>query len=219
VQFLKRFESSITAFEQSCQNLLLKFLAFLEVNSQTKREKERLEKWRTRNSELLSHIHERRQALAEEEVSEESYESLGDEFLDHFEALDRKLYKVDDIFDDTFDDLETLADFLEEQRKFTPAHDDKLKALIKLLKSDAELKSRKVLVFTEFMATARYLKQQLQAAGIEGVDEVDSASKRDRAEVLQQFAPYYNESSSADLAARGLKERASCSPPMCCLKV
>jgi superfamily II DNA/RNA helicase len=38
------------------------------------------------------------------------------------------------------------------------------------------------------------------------VDEVDSASKRDRAEVLQQFAPYYNDSSSSDLAARGLKE-------------
>ena len=56
------------------------------------------------------------------------------------------------------------------------------------------------------MATARYLKHELQAAGIDGVDEVDSASKRDRAEVLQQFAPYYNDSSSSDLAARGLKE-------------
>ena len=53
------------------------------------------------------------------------------------------------------------------------------------------------------MATARYLKQELQAAGIEGVDEMDSASKRDRADVIQQFAPYYNDRTSAKLAADG----------------
>ena len=139
VQFLKRFESSITAFEQSCQNLLLKFLAFLEVNSDPTREKDRLEKWRRRNEELLAHIKARRQELAEEDASEEQdEESLGDEFFDHFEPLDRKTYRLDEIFDDTFDDLETLADFLEELKKFTPANDDKLKALVKLLKSDAE---------------------------------------------------------------------------------
>jgi len=206
VQFLKRFESSITAFEQSCQNLLLKFLAFLTVNSQTKREKERLEKWQIRNAELLTHIRARRQELNEDDGSEEEDESLGEEFADHFEALDRKTFRLDEIFDDTFDDLETLVDFLEELKRFTPAHDDKLKALVKLLKSDPDLKGRKVLIFTEFMATARYLKHELQDAGIEGVDEVDSATKQDRTVVLQRFAPYYNDSSSSDLAARGLTE-------------
>jgi superfamily II DNA or RNA helicase len=206
VQFLKRFESSITAFEQSCQNLLLKFLAFLEVNNQSKREKERLEKWRTRNADLLTHILARRKELDEENDSEETEETLGEEFLDHFEPLDRKTYRVDEIFDDTFDDLDTLVKFLEELKTFTPAHDDKLKALVKLLRSDADLKNRKVLVFTEYMATARYLKRELEAADIEGVDEVDSATKQDRTVVLQRFAPYYNDSSTADLAARNLKE-------------
>ena len=206
VQFLKRFESSITAFEQSCQNLLLKFLAFLEVNSETDREKARLDKWRRRNEEMLAHIKVRRQELSEEDASEEQDDELGDEFLDHFEPLDRKTYRLDEIFDDTFDDLETLADFIEELRKFTPANDDKLKALVKLLKSDTDLKERKVLIFTEYMATVRYLKHELQKAGIDGVDEVDSTSKRDRTEILQQFAPYYNASSSADLVARNLKE-------------
>ena len=206
VQFLKRFESSITSFEQSCQNLLLKFLAFLEVNSETVREKARLEKWRKRNEDLLAHIKARRNELSEEDASEEQDEEIGSEFLDHFEPLDRKTYRLDDIFDDTFDDLETLADFIEELKKFTPANDDKLKALVKLLKSNADIKGHKVLIFTEYMATARYLKQELQKAGIADVDEVDSNSKRDRTEILQQFAPYYNASSSADLAARGLKE-------------
>jgi hypothetical protein len=49
-------------------------------------------------------------------------------------------------------------------------------------------------------------KIRILKAGLTGLDEVDSASKRDRTEILQQFAPYYNASSSADLAARGLKE-------------
>ncbi len=206
VQFLKRFESSITSFEQSCQNLLLKFLAFLEVNSETVREKTRLEKWRKRNEDLLAHIKTRRNEISEEDASEEQDEELGSEFLDHFEPLDRKTYRLDDIFDDTFDDLETLADFIEELKKFTPANDDKLKALVKLLKSNNDIKGHKVLIFTEYMATARYLKQELQKAGIADVDEVDSNSKRDRTEILQQFAPYYNASSSSELAARGLKE-------------
>ena len=152
IQFLKRFESSITAFEQSCQNLLLKFHAFLEKNNQSKRESERLEKWDIQNKELLDHIRARRQELNEEAASEETEDSLGEEFLDHFEPLDRKTYRVDEIFDDTYADLETLVDFLEELKKFTPAHDDKLKALVKLLKSDPDLKGRKVLVFTEYMS-------------------------------------------------------------------
>jgi Helicase conserved C-terminal domain len=61
-------------------------------------------------------------------------------------------------------------------------------------------------VFTEFMSTARYLRKQLALAGIEGVDEVDSASKRNRADVIQDFAPYYNDSSSARLADQNRKE-------------
>jgi len=42
------------------------------------------------------------------------------------------------------------------------------------------------------MATTRYLKSQLAEAGIKGVDEVDSASKRSRSEIIRSFAPYYN---------------------------
>jgi hypothetical protein len=68
------------------------------------------------------------------------------------------------------------------------------------------LKKHKVLIFSEYMATARYLKQQLEAAGLESVDEVDSASKRDRGEIIRQFAPYYNDSSSGKLEAEGLEE-------------
>lgn len=68
------------------------------------------------------------------------------------------------------------------------------------------LSKNKVLIFSEFMSTARYLKQELENAGIAGVDQIDSATKRDRGEVIRQFAPYYNDSSSAQLESAGLKE-------------
>ena len=51
-----------------------------------------------------------------------------------------------------------------------------------------------------------YLKEQLTEAGITGIDEVDSADQRDRGQVIRQFAPYYNESSSAELIREGLTE-------------
>lgn len=193
ILFLKRFESSIVAFEASCQTLLLKLLAFLRVNidSDNSTEVRRLEKWEAQNEELLTHVRARRGELQEEETSEES--DLGDEFLGDFEAIPREDFKVGEIFDETYSDLETVVDFLEEMQRLDPSHDDKLKALLSLLKKDAILKKHKVIIFTEFMTTARYLKKQLQTNDVAGVDEIDSASNRNRADVIQEFAPYYNE--------------------------
>jgi superfamily II DNA or RNA helicase len=206
ILFLKRFESCIVAFESSCQTLLLKLLAFLRVNldPQNSAELRRFEKWQAQNEELLTHVRARRKEFADEDGAEE--DELGDEFLDTFEPLSRASYKVGEIFDETYSDLETVVDFLEEMQRMSPASDDKLAALVRLLDKDAVLKQHKVIIFTEFMTTARYLKQQLQAAGVKGVDEIDSASQRDRAEVIQEFSPYYNDSSSGQLAAEGRAE-------------
>jgi superfamily II DNA/RNA helicase len=102
--------------------------------------------------------------------------------------------------------MDATVKFLGELQKFKPSQDDKLQKLIKLLKNDRVLKKHKVIIFSEFMTTARYLKQELIKADIDGVDEVDSAVKRDRGDIIQQFAPYYNESSSKELAAKSLKE-------------
>jgi hypothetical protein len=126
--------------------------------------------------------------------------------LENIEALSREEYKVEEILAETFLDLDQIAEFLGELGKFKPSHDDKLKALLKLLNTNPVLKQHKVLIFTEYMATARYLRKQLAEAGVQGVDEVDSADKRDRGEVIERFAPYYNESSPAELAARGHAE-------------
>jgi superfamily II DNA/RNA helicase len=126
--------------------------------------------------------------------------------LDDVRDLKRDDYKIEEIVNETYLDMDGIVGFLKELKKFQPAQDDKLKALVNLLKTDPVLKEQKVLVFSEFMATARYLKKELTGAGIAGIDEVDSYDKRDRGEVISQFAPYYNGETSAALAVKRLKE-------------
>lgn len=205
VQFLKRFESSAFAFEQSCVNLLYKILAFITKHSTTKAEVKRLERWKAQNQDLLNYVQIGQSTLTGEEPVE-GEDLITEEMLEVVEELSRDEYEVEEILQESYLDLDQIAKFLEELRKFKPAHDDKLRALIKLLKTDPVLKKHKVLIFSEFMATARYLKRQLEEAGITGVDEVDSDDKRDRGDIIRRFAPYYNDSSSAALAAAGESE-------------
>lgn len=142
-----------------------------------------------------------------EQPNEESFDDLvSEEMLEDVDELSPDEYHVDKILDETYLDLDQVVNFLDELKKFKPANDDKLHALVKLLKSDAVLKKHKVLLFTEYMATARYLKEQLGQEGIEGVDEVDSAVKEDRGRIIRRFAPYYNDSSSGELKEDGLAE-------------
>ncbi|MBI3302509.1 MAG: DEAD/DEAH box helicase family protein [Deltaproteobacteria bacterium] len=205
-QFLKRFESSAQGFEMSCQTLLLKLLAWATKHSQTEAEKQRLDRWLRQHKELIEYVREKQSEIREDEGDWDEEDVISEEMLEAVEALDRNEFKVEEILAETFLDLDQLAEFLDELKKFKPSHDDKLKALIKLLKTDSVLKKHKVLIFTEFMDTARYLKQQLTSADISGVDEVDSRVKRDRGDIIRQFAPYYNGSSSAQLAEEGLDE-------------
>lgn len=204
--FLKRFESSMCAFELSCDRLLKKLLAFLEVHSETAAEKKRVERWKNQNLAILGYAKERElQYWGDGEQDEPDEDIVPQEFLDAVKRLERKEYDVSEMMQETFLDLEQIVKFLEEARKFEPKHDDKLQKLIRLLNSK-ELANQKVLIFTEFADTARYLQRQLKEAGIDGVAQVDSASKRSRADVIQCFAPYYNGMTSATLATKGAKE-------------
>lgn len=198
--FLKRFESSVTAFEMSCDRLLQKLLAFLEIHSETDAEKKRLERWKAQNSEILGYAAHRQLAFWGEDSDDDADEDIvPQEMLDAVERLDRGEYRIDEMLSETFLDLDQIVQFLAEARKFDLKHDDKLQKLIRLLKSK-ELVGQKVLIFTEFADTARYLKQQLDKAGVDGVAQVDSATKRNRADVIQCFSPYYNGASSPALA-------------------
>ena len=204
--FLKRFESSVAAFELSCDRLMRKLLAFLEVHSETPAEKKRLERWKHQNAEVINYVAHRQFELWKDDDEEDADDDIvPEELLQAVTHLGRDEYEVVEMIQETFLDLDQIVSFLEEAKKFEPRHDDKLKKLIRLLKSK-ELEGQKVLIFTEFADTARYLLQQLMEAGINGVAEVDSGSKGNRADILQRFSPYYNGTNSDALRKQGKQE-------------
>ncbi|HJQ94228.1 MAG TPA: helicase-related protein [Acidimicrobiia bacterium] len=204
-QFLKRFESSVYAFERSLNTLMGKLLAFVEVHSETPAEKQRFDRWKRQHEEILGHHPERQLGLWSEDAESEDDDQIPQEFLESVTKLSRDEYDVNEMLQETFLDLDQIGDFLEETRQFDANKDDKLKKLVRLLKSK-EMESRKVLIFTEFADTARYLETQLRSAGIGGVAEMDSTSGANRTDVIRRFSPYYNGSNSAELMAQGLNE-------------
>jgi hypothetical protein len=184
---------------------LRKLLAFLEVHSETDAEKRRLERWKDQNASILSYARQRQLDFWNNDEEEADEDIVPPEFLSSVERLDREEYDVSEMMQETFLDLDQIVNFLEEARQFEPRHDDKLQKLIRLLRSK-ELADQKVLIFSEFADTARYLKRQLDNAGIEGIEQVDSASKGSRATVIRRFSPYYNGTTSQELARKGLSE-------------
>lgn len=204
-QFLKRFESSAHAFGKSCQRLMLKLLAWALVHAKKPAEVRRLDRWKAAHPELTGFF-EQMQIQFEEEAEEAEDDLVPLEMLETVEELDRTQYDVEAMLDDCIDDLNQIAEFTKELSKLDARHDDKLQSLIRLLKTDSVLKVNKCLIFTEFADTARYLKKSLQAAGIEGVEEIDGSSKMDRGVVIKRFSPYYNDSSSAALNDLGHEE-------------
>ncbi len=204
--FLKRFESSVAAFEVSCDRLMQKLLAFIEVHSDTAARKKKLEQWKLKNAAALGHaVQHQRDLWGDDSDDAEDEDIVPQELLDAVERLDPAEYDLSEMITETYRDLDQIIHFIEEAQKFQPKHDDKLQKLIRLLNTK-DLLNEKVLVFTEFADTARYLKRELDKAGILGVGEVDSATKGNRADVIKRFAPYYNGTSSEELSERGREE-------------
>ena len=207
ILFLKRFESSARAFESSCWQLLYKVMAFVQVNSTTKHEVAAFERWKIHHSELLGDVQKRQSELFDDIPDNEQDEDvIPEEMLEAADRLERDEKDDKQNLSESLQDLNQIAEFLNELRQFKPSHDDKLRALIHLLKTDPVLKKHKVMIFSEFMATARYLATELEKAGIKGIDQIDSGTKRSRSDVIRQFAPYYNGMTSSDLQGKGEPE-------------
>ncbi|MBM4457935.1 MAG: helicase [Chloroflexi bacterium] len=204
-QLLKRFESSARAFEATCEELLLKLLAFVTAHGDSPAEKRRLDRWQAQHADLLARVRAHHAPQAEEPPDRDE-DIITPEMLELVEVLPRAQYRVDEILDETYLDLDQLTVFLNDLKDFSPERDDKLRALIQLLRTNPSLQRHKVLIFSEYMATARYLEDQLRDAGIGPLDEVDSGVVRDRGAIITAFAPYYNDSSSAAVLAEGQPE-------------
>jgi hypothetical protein len=204
IQLLKRFESSAWAFQATCEGLFLKLIAWIEVHSEKPTEKKRLERWKNQHDELLGRIKQHRNGDEESEDLDDDT-AIPIEILEKIKILKRSECDVDTILDETYLDLDQIITFLNDLNDFSAATDDKVQALIKLLKEDPLLSTQKVLIFTEYRDTARYVEKQLVDAGIHEVEEIDG-TRADRSETITAFAPYYNGSSSAELTLNNRKE-------------
>ena len=215
---LKRLESSWRAFEVTVENLLLKMAEWLKKHAS-----ERFAMWEGTNRRwwgvVQEHIQER---LQEEEdapaplpplirgaggfvpnPSEEEDDLASIETEDAFMPDD---HDVDRLFDDVVDDMNFLTGLLSriyrlfyaDQLASEPAtqKDDKLQRLLKLLKAHT---NEKVIIFTEFCDTARYLYKQLQHAGFRDIEQIDSRRKVNREEIIERFSPCYNGKSPEDV--------------------
>ena len=206
---LKRLESSWRAFEATIENLLLKMAEWLERYAP-----ERFRMWEGTNTRwwglVQKHIRERLQEdgiltqntletllnsvtsnPSEEEDDLASVETEDDFILDE--------HDVDLLFDDVVDDMNFLTGLLSRIYRLFYAdelanepdtqQDDKLQQLLKLLKGHP---NEKLLIFTEFCDTARYLYTQLQQAGFRNIEQIDSRRKVNREEIIERFSPCYN---------------------------
>ncbi len=209
--FLKRFESSLAAFAGSCLDLSVKVLRWLEVNTKIDpNEENRLSTWRTANEVTLKAIHDRYRSgldeswheedLTEEELSELDYNLVGGD------------YRLQEMIDAAFDDLDQLTRFMDlvhagagvddkylrlRDLLIAPSKPQNKKALDKEIYTP-EFRSQQVIVFTEFADTARYLEEQLKKDGLTDVDRIDGTRGNDRYAMIKRFAPFYNKVSAGD---------------------
>ncbi|KKL05894.1 hypothetical protein LCGC14_2601470, partial [marine sediment metagenome] len=215
--FLKRFESSVFAFKASCETLMKKLIAFYQVHAEDRHDKDRLDKWLGRNKDTTGFDPRKQRTLFPDRADLEMIEEdvVEPEFFeDAFEdRLSPDEFNIPGLLADALNDLETIGDFLRELARFEPKQDKKLQALVQLLRGhtpglkDVALQRHKLLIFTEFKDTARYMAEQLAEAGFADVVEIDSGTHSNgRLDVIRAFAPYYNDSSSAALAEKGLDE-------------
>ena len=184
---LKRLESSYKAFESSLEDLLAKMAVFVQVNAPAMWEawqKKHINLW----NQTLLHQLERH---ADMEGSDDEEENDAPDDLPA--ALDAEQYDLASIITYTLDDMTQLVNILMKVHdRLTPATDDKVSQLKARLTSP-ELAGKKIIIFTEFRDTARYLFRELkQAFPKRAIEELDSSRKIDREKVIKRFAPYYN---------------------------
>jgi len=183
--YLKRLESSMKALRISLERQVKFQEKFLEV----------LKRGRLLDASSYRWIFERN---GTDEVTEG--EEAIEELVNQLQPVDQKEYMVDEIEARVKADIEAIKKILAKfpAEEDIPRHDSKLDELKKLL--TGELKGKKVVVFSYFKDTARYIYNELgkpeflKRLGHDRVSIVDSEVKpSERKDRITRFAPIANE--------------------------
>ena len=197
---LKRFESSVAAFQDTCVRIYYRLKTFLadyhDKNAHL------VDKTLAQQADVIEFVEQYiRENLVRADEDVEDFEDDLPEYVWNVEDndLSEDDFDIGAMLDDTVLDLANLSQLIRDMINFDPSQDDKLNVLKNLLANDPRLQNRKVLIFTEYRATAKYLERELSRAGFAGLFEIDGQSKVDRHEMVRRFAPYYNDASSAEI--------------------
>lgn len=191
---LKRFESSAIAFEQSCQKIFRRLYRFVqEFQDQSVSTQHLVDRFKKRHGDIIERVYNT-------DDIDQFIEDADDNFPDYVweveENISVKDFDIELLIQDSLSDLEVLALFINDLQDFTPVDDDKLNKLKSLLGSELDLKDKKVIIFSEFSSTARYLYSELIKDGFTQVFQIDGQTKDNRGDIIKRFAPYYNDSCS-----------------------
>ena len=200
---LKRFESSAISFEQSCQKIFRRLYRFVQqYQDQSISSQHLVDRFKKKYEDIIARVYNT-------DDIDQFIEDEDDNFPDYVWEVEENIsvddFNIELLVQDSISDLEVLALFIEDLQDFTSVDDDKLNQLKSLLKSDPALKDKKVIIFTEFSATARYLYSELNNNGFTQVFQIDGQTKDNRGEIIKRFAPYYNDSCSADQGDKEIK--------------
>ena len=196
--FLKRFESSAAAFEETCVRVYARLAKFVKDNREAG-DKRAIDRLTRAHADIRERVEKVLSDMGKD--LDEFEDGLPDYVWDVEDNLSKEDFDLNAMIADTLWDMERLADFIRDIAEISPEDDDKLLTLRQTLKHDVHLKDKKVIIFTEYSSTARYLKRELERDGsFSGIYELDGQTKCDRHAVLQRFAPYYNDKTSATLS-------------------
>jgi len=199
-RYLKRFESSIEAFRISIRRAL-EFLKTFESYI--------LDGRLLKSGEFHKAL---RYLSREDEEDDATPTSMADEIdateearriLDGMELVDPSAYDLRRLHEAVQHDVEVLSEIWRRVKDIRPEHDAKLARLKELLSTD--LRGKKVLIFSYYKDTARYLYRHLghpdnpvavafcEKLGGVTVRRMDSgADPRERSRIIQGFAPKAN---------------------------
>jgi len=195
-RYLKRFESSVAAFRISVRRALEFIKTFNEYLADGRLLNSADFRYALRYVEREDEEDDAVPTSRAEEIDEAKELQ---EFLGELPTVDLGLYDLRKLQRHLQEDIDALTEIWHLVKPITPDKDAKLQRLKELLANG--LKGEKVLLFSYFKDTARYLYGQLsedvewqEAAGGPVLHRMDSGTEtRHRDRVIQRFAPLSNQ--------------------------
>lgn len=194
---LKRFESSIAAFSETCIRIYARLRKFI-IDYKEYGNARQIERFLDKQAYISAFV----DGFIKENIMstvEDLEDDLPDYVWDVEENLNVEDFDIRSMIDDTIVDMDVLAEFIQDIMHIDPEKDDKIRELKQILTTDERVKGKKVIIFSEYRATAKYIYKELRKAGFKHIAEIDGQSRDNRHELVQRFAPYYNDKSSAEV--------------------